>query len=95
MKRRHASNRPRPPTRWPGEAHPTRFQTSAGFSRKSVAQGIVRDYTRISAPFSGLVTAKSVEPGNLAAPGAPLLTRGAGGRLSAWRHPWMNPGFRS
>jgi RND family efflux transporter MFP subunit len=35
---------------------------------------IMRDYTRISAPFSGIVTAKSVEPGNLAAPGAPLLT---------------------
>jgi RND family efflux transporter MFP subunit len=35
---------------------------------------IMRDYTRISAPFSGLVTAKSVEPGDLAAPGAPLLT---------------------
>jgi RND family efflux transporter MFP subunit len=38
------------------------------------AATIVRDYTRISAPFSGVVTAKSVEPGNLAAPGAPLLT---------------------
>jgi RND family efflux transporter MFP subunit len=36
--------------------------------------GIMRDYTRISAPFSGVVTARSVEPGNLAAPGAPLLT---------------------
>jgi membrane fusion protein, multidrug efflux system len=35
---------------------------------------IMRDYTRMSAPFSGVVTAKSVEPGNLAAPGAPLLT---------------------
>lgn len=35
---------------------------------------IMRDYTRISAPFSGVVTAKSVEPGNLAAAGAPLLT---------------------
>jgi RND family efflux transporter MFP subunit len=35
---------------------------------------IMRDYTRIAAPFSGVVTAKSVEPGNLAAPGAPLLT---------------------
>jgi membrane fusion protein, multidrug efflux system len=35
---------------------------------------IMRDYTRISAPFSGVVTAKSVEAGNLAAPGAPLLT---------------------
>ena len=35
---------------------------------------IMRDYTRIAAPFSGVVTAKSAEPGNLAAPGAPLLT---------------------
>jgi RND family efflux transporter MFP subunit len=34
----------------------------------------MRDYTQISAPFSGVVTAKSVEPGNLATPGAPLLT---------------------
>ena len=30
---------------------------------------IMRQYSRISAPFSGVVTAKSVEPGNLAAPG--------------------------
>jgi len=36
--------------------------------------GIMRDYTTIIAPFAGVVTAKSVEPGNLAAPGAPLLT---------------------
>ncbi len=35
---------------------------------------IMRDYARISTPFSGIVTAKSVEPGNLATPGAPLLT---------------------
>ncbi len=34
----------------------------------------MRDYTRIAAPFAGVVTARSVEPGNLAAPGAPLLT---------------------
>ena len=38
------------------------------------AARIMRDYTRIAAPFSGMVTAKSVEPGNLAAPGAPLLS---------------------
>jgi RND family efflux transporter MFP subunit len=38
------------------------------------AAEIMRDYTRIAAPFSGMVTAKSVEPGNLAAPGAPLFT---------------------
>jgi multidrug efflux system membrane fusion protein len=35
---------------------------------------ILRGYARIAAPFSGIVTAKSVEPGILAAPGAPLLT---------------------
>ncbi len=35
---------------------------------------IMRDYARITAPFAGVVTARSVEPGNLAAPGAPLLT---------------------
>jgi len=35
---------------------------------------IMRDYARILAPVSGIVTAKSVEPGSLAAPGAPLLT---------------------
>jgi membrane fusion protein, multidrug efflux system len=46
---------------------------------------IMRDYTRIAAPFAGIVTAKSVEPGNLAAPGAPLLTieREGGYRLEA------------
>jgi RND family efflux transporter MFP subunit len=38
------------------------------------AAKIMRDYTRIAAPVSGIVTAKSVEPGNLAVPGAPLLT---------------------
>jgi RND family efflux transporter MFP subunit len=38
------------------------------------AARIMRDYARIQAPFAGIVTAKSVEPGNLAAPGAPLLT---------------------
>jgi len=35
---------------------------------------IMRDYARIAAPFSGVVTAKAAEPGTLAAPGAPLLT---------------------
>lgn len=34
---------------------------------------IMRGYAEIAAPFSGIVTRKSVEPGNLAAPGAPLL----------------------
>ena len=35
---------------------------------------IMRGYARIAAPFSGVVTARSVEPGNLATPGAPLAT---------------------
>jgi multidrug efflux system membrane fusion protein len=35
---------------------------------------ISRDYSRIAAPFDGVVTAKSVDPGILAAPGVPLLT---------------------
>ena len=54
-------------------------RTQLDSKRASVQQeirgaSIMRDYTRISAPFSGVVTTKSVEPGNLAAPGAPLLT---------------------
>jgi RND family efflux transporter MFP subunit len=35
---------------------------------------IMTGYTTITAPFGGVVTEKSVEPGNLAVPGAPLLT---------------------
>ena len=54
----------------------------------------MRDYARIAAPFAGVVTAKSVEPGNLAAPGAPLLTIEQEG-ATGWRHRWMNPRFRS
>jgi RND family efflux transporter MFP subunit len=38
------------------------------------AAGIMRDYARLTAPFSGVVIARTVEPGNLAAPGTPLLT---------------------
>jgi RND family efflux transporter MFP subunit len=35
---------------------------------------VARDYAKITAPFAGIVTAKNVEAGNLATPGAPLLT---------------------
>jgi len=38
------------------------------------AAEIQRGYAQIRGPFAGVVTAKSVEPGNLAAPGAPLVT---------------------
>ena len=35
---------------------------------------IVRDYARLAAPFSGVVVSRTVEPGDLATPGAPLLS---------------------
>ncbi len=38
------------------------------------AAKIMLGYTQIAAPFAGVVTAKSADPGNLAVPGAPLLT---------------------
>ena len=38
------------------------------------ATEVARSYAEITAPFAGVVTAKSVEPGTLAMPGAPLLT---------------------
>jgi membrane fusion protein, multidrug efflux system len=46
---------------------------------------IMRGYAELAAPVSGVVTEKSVEPGNLATPGAPLLTIEAEGdyRLEA------------
>jgi RND family efflux transporter MFP subunit len=36
--------------------------------------GIMRGYAEIRAPFAGVVTARTVEPGSMATPGAPLLT---------------------
>ncbi len=39
------------------------------------------DYTRIRAPFDGVVTAKHVDPGALASPGMPLLTVEKSGRF--------------
>jgi RND family efflux transporter MFP subunit len=38
------------------------------------AAGIMRDYAKLAAPFSGVVITRTVEPGNLATPGTPLLT---------------------
>ncbi len=36
--------------------------------------GVARSYSRVTAPFDGIVTEKPVELGSLAAPGQPLLT---------------------
>jgi membrane fusion protein, multidrug efflux system len=49
------------------------------------AAGIQRGYSEITAPFSGTIITKSIDPGTLAAPGAPLFTiEGAGAyRLEA------------
>ena len=38
------------------------------------------DYTRVRAPFDGVVTARRMDPGTIAAPGMPILTVEAGGR---------------
>ncbi|HVN03909.1 MAG TPA: efflux RND transporter periplasmic adaptor subunit [Bryobacteraceae bacterium] len=38
------------------------------------AAGVMRGYAEIRAPFAGVVTAKSVDPGSMATPGAPLMT---------------------
>lgn len=48
------------------------------------AAEISRSYAEIDAPVDGIVTEKSIDPGNLAAPGAALLTIESGGdRLEA------------
>lgn len=39
------------------------------------------EYTRVRAPFDGLVTARRMDPGTLASPGMPILTVEAGGRF--------------
>lgn len=50
-------------------AHAGRAQAEAGVSQANTAIG----YTRIRAPFDGLVTAKLADAGAMAAPGVPLL----------------------
>ena len=47
----------------------------------SQAAGVMRGYSQIVAPFDGVVVEKQVEPGNLAAPGAPLATIERAGAL--------------
>ena len=39
----------------------------------SEAAGTTESFTRITSPFDGVVTGKMVEPGNMAAPGTPLV----------------------
>jgi RND family efflux transporter MFP subunit len=46
---------------------------------------VMKGYAEVRAPFDGVVTEKTAEPGNLAAPGQPLMTveRAGGFRLEA------------
>jgi membrane fusion protein, multidrug efflux system len=60
----------------------SRIEQAAAEQRSAA---IMREYAQIDAPFAGVVTARSVEPGALASPGVPLLTieRDGGYRLEA------------
>ena len=51
-------------------AHAGRTQAEAGVSQASTSVG----FTKVRAPFDGIVIAKLAEPGAMAAPGVPLLT---------------------
>lgn len=49
-----------------------RAQTAAARAQASGANTML-GYTRLSAPFSGVVTARTADPGTMASPGVPLL----------------------
>jgi RND family efflux transporter MFP subunit len=54
-----------------------RDQAQAGLAQATAAEAQARSalgYTRIRAPFDGVISDKRVDPGALAAPGVPLLT---------------------
>jgi RND family efflux transporter MFP subunit len=57
-----------------------RAQTDAARAQESGARTML-GYTRLLAPFAGLVTARMVDPGTMAAPGVPLLQVDQAGAL--------------
>ena len=57
-----------------------RAQTDAARSQESGAHTML-GYTRLVAPFSGVVTARTADPGTLASPGVPLLQVDQAGAL--------------
>jgi RND family efflux transporter MFP subunit len=69
---------------------------------RAAAEGAeaVRSFTTIRAPFDGVVTERLMDPGNLAAPGTPLLRLDAGGarkvvaQVDAARAPYVQVGDR-
>jgi RND family efflux transporter MFP subunit len=57
-----------------------RAQRNAAKAQESGARAML-GYTRLSAPFAGVVTARMADPGTMAAPGVPLLQVESGGAL--------------
>jgi RND family efflux transporter MFP subunit len=57
-----------------------RAQTDAARSQESGAHTML-GYTRLGAPFAGIVTARMADPGTLASPGVPLLQVDQAGAL--------------
>ena len=58
----------------------TRAQTDAARAQQSGA-GTMMSYTRLVAPFAGVVTSRMADPGTMAAPGVPLLQVDQAGAL--------------
>lgn len=57
-----------------------RAQASAAKAQESGAHALLA-YTRVTAPFAGVVTARMADPGTLASPGIPLLQIDSAGHL--------------
>jgi RND family efflux transporter MFP subunit len=57
-----------------------RAQASAAKAQESGAHAMLA-YTRVTAPFAGIVTARMADPGTLASPGVPLLQIDSAGPL--------------
>lgn len=57
-----------------------RKQADAAKAQEASAQTML-DYTRLHAPFAGVITARMADPGTLAAPGVPLLQVDSAGPL--------------
>src|SRR5208283_2366360 len=57
-----------------------RAQTDAAKAQESGARSML-SYTRLRAPFAGVVTARMADPGTMASPGVPLLQVDQAGAL--------------
>jgi RND family efflux transporter MFP subunit len=57
-----------------------RAQAAAAKAQESAARAMLA-YTRVAAPFAGVITARMVDPGTLASPGVPLLQMDSAGPL--------------